>query len=425
MTFSSPARFSAIVVVLHCAAAVAPAENWPQWRGPDNDGISGETRLPTQWTSDSVAWKLKLPGTGGSTPAVWGDRLFLTCQDGDHVALLCVGVDGHEVWRKKLGSGGGKVRGDEGNGASASPSTDGKHVWAFASSGELACFDFDGNEIWKFNVQERYGKFQMQWGFHTTPLLDGDRIYLQLFHSGAHLVVALNKDNGDEIWKVQRKSDGRDENEQSYASPVMWRNGKDAYLIVHGDDYATAHRLTDGAEIWRVAGLNPKDHYRGDLRFVASPVATPDLIVVPSAKDHPVVGVKPDATGLVEAGNAAEQWRRPSGTPDVPSPLVHDGLVYLCREDGHLYVLDAKTGEVKYDKHLHGARYRASPVYADRCIYLTARDGVVTVAKAGPAFEKVAENTLPDQFAASPAVSAGRIYLRGFDALWAVGPAAK
>lgn len=426
MTLSSAVRRCGIVVsVLLSAAAAAPAENWPQWRGPDNDGVSGETHLPTQWNADNVAWKLKLPGAGGSTPAVWGDRLFLTCQDGNHVALLCVGTDGKEVWRRMVGAGGGKINHDEGNGASASPSTDGKHVYAFVGSGELACFDFDGNESWKFNVQDRYGKFLMQWGFHTTPLLDGDRIYLQLFHSGAHLVVALNKADGDEIWKVQRKSDGRAENEQSYASPVMWRNGKDAYLIVHGDDYATAHRLTDGSEIWRVGGLNPKDHYRGDLRFVASVEATPDLIVVPSAKDHPVVGVKPDATGLVDTGSPSEQWRLPRGTPDVPSPLVHDGLVYLCREDGRLICLDAKTGEEKYNQRLHPARYRASPVYADGNVYLTARDGVVTVVKAGPKFEKVAENTLPDQFAASPAVSGGRIYLRGFDTLWAIGPVGK
>ena len=126
----------------------------------------------------------------------------------------------------------------------------------------------------------------MQWGIHSTPLLDGDRLYLQLFHAGGHLVVALDKADGKEVWKVQRKSDGRAENEQSYASPVMWRNGKDAYLIVHGDDYAMAHRLTTAREIWRVGGLNPKDQYRGDLRFVASAGshARPDRR--PSAKNQ-------------------------------------------------------------------------------------------------------------------------------------------
>jgi outer membrane protein assembly factor BamB len=202
----------------------------------------------------------------------------------------------------------------------------------------------------------------------------------------------------------------------------MWRKGNDAYLIAHGDDYATAHKLTDGSEIWRVGGLNPKDHYRGDLRFVASPGVSPDLIVVPSAKDHPVVGVTPDATGLVGDDSRFELWKKPSGTPDVPSPLIRDGLVYLCREEGRkgFVCLDAKTGEEKYNQPIHESLYRASPVYADGNIYLTAKDGVVTVVKAGPKFEKVAENTLPDHFMASPAISGGRIFLRGFDALYAI-----
>jgi outer membrane protein assembly factor BamB len=411
------------------AAAAAPAENWPQWRGPTGDGICTETNLPTQWGADqNVAWKLPLPGMGESTPAVWGDRIFLTCQDESGALLMCVGTDGVEKWRKKFGAGARKTGpgGNEGNGASASPSTDGKHVYTFCGSGELACYDLDGNETWKFNVQERYGKFQMQWGFHSTPLLDGDRLYLQLFHSGAHLIVALDKANGNETWKAERKSDGRQENEQSYASLVMWRTGKDAYLIAHGDDYATAHRLTDGSEIWRVGGLNPKDRYRGDLRFVASPTASPDLIVIPSAKDHPVVGLKPDATGLVEDGSPFEQWKKPNGTPDVPCPLIYDGLVYLCKaEDGRLTCLDAKTGEEKYSERLHSSKYRASPVYADGNIYLTAHDGVVTVVKAGPKFEKVAENKLPDEFQASPAISGGRIYLHGYGALYAIGAPGK
>src|SRR5262249_22814162 len=147
-------------------------------------------------------------------------------------------------------------------------------------------------------------------------------------------VIALNKADGKQVWKVERKSDGHDECEHSYASPSIWPGGKAAYLITHGNDYAVAHRLSDGAEIWRVGDLNPKDRYNPTLRFVASPLATPDLIVVPSAKGGPVVGVKPDAKGMVGAGSRHEQWRKTRDTPDVPSPLVHGGRVYLCREFG-------------------------------------------------------------------------------------------
>ena len=127
----------------------------------------------------------------------------------------------------------------------------------------------------------------------------------------------------------------------------------------------------------------------------------------------------------MSAGSSFEQWRRPGITPDVPAPLVHNGLVYLCREMGVLICLDAKTGTEVYSQRLHGARYRASPVYADGKIYCTARDGTITVVKAGPKFESLAVNKLPDQIAASPAIANGRIYLRAFENLYAVGLAGK
>jgi outer membrane protein assembly factor BamB len=421
-TILAAGSFLVLCLFLPVSAGVARAENWPHWRGPGQDGISSETGLPTQWDgTKNIAWKLKLPGMGGATPIIWGDRIFLTSEDGADLALLCVSTAGKELWKRKLGTATKKARGDEGNGASASPSTDGRHVFVFVSSGELACYDLDGNEVWQFDTQQRYGKFRIQFGMHSTPLLDGDRLYLQLIHSGGAWVIAVDKNTGKDVWKVKRESDGREECEHSYASPVLWRKGQDAYLITHGNDYAVAHRLEDGSEIWRVGGLNPKDHYNPTLRFVASPVATPDLIVVPSAKKGPVVGLKPDASGMVMPGSPHEQWRMPRNTPDVSSPLVCDGLVYLCREDGVLICLDAQTGKQHYEGRLHPARYRASPVQADGKVYCTSRDGVVSVVKAGPRFELLATNKLPDQLSASPAVSGGRIYLRGFDALYAIG----
>jgi outer membrane protein assembly factor BamB len=407
--------------VLLSWAALAVADNWPQWRGPENNGIAKETKLPTEWSATkNVAWTLTLPGMGGSTPVVWGERIFLTSADGNDMVLLCVGTDGKPIWKRKLGTGGKKFRGDEGNEASASPCTDGTHVWAFVGTGDFACFDFEGKEIWKFDAQERYGKFRIQHGMHTTPLLHGDRLYFAPLHAGGMWVVALDKTTGKEVWKVARKTDGRGEGEHSYTSPCLWHHGKDSYLVVHGCDYTTAHHLTDGSEIWRLGDLNPKATYDASLRFVASPVAAPDLIVVPTAKNGPVVGVKPDATGTIGVGSSSEQWRLPRGTPDVPSPLVHDGLVYLCGEKGILTCLDAKTGKEQYQERLHSDRYRASPVCADGKVYLTARGGTFSVVKAGPKFERLATNQLPDTFTASPAISNGRIYLRGFKELYAI-----
>jgi outer membrane protein assembly factor BamB len=408
-------------------AATARADNWPSWRGPDNNGISRETGLPTHWGPDkNLAWKLELPGMGGSTPVVWGEHIFLTSSAGKELVLLCAGTDGKLRWQRKLGRVvREKIKRDEANEASPSPSTDGKHVYAFAGSGDLACFDFAGKEVWQFNVQDRYGKFSIYHGIHTTPLLHKGRLYLTLLHARGHWVIALDKATGKEVWKVERRTDAKGESTQAYTSPCLVRAGREEYLVVLGCDYATAHRLSDGAEVWRLGGLNPADRYSTSFRIISSPVAGPDLLVVPTARGSQVVGVRAAPPGEGKGAAAPEIWRAARGSPDVPSPLEVGGLVYLCRENGVLICLDAMTGAKVYEKRLHGARYRASPVYADGKVYLTARDGVFSVVKAGRTFELLATNELPDSFTASPAVANGRIYLRGFRALYAVSKGGK
>lgn len=401
----------------------ARADNWPSWRGPENNGIARETGLPLTWSeTKNLAWTLPLPGKAGSTPVVWGDRIFLTSAEGNDLALLCLTTDGKVQWKRKLAAAVRiAIKYDEANEASASPSTDGKHVYYFVGSGHVGCFDFQGQEVWKFNVQERYGKFKIQHGVHITPLLHEDRLYLVLLHNGGHWVVALDKATGKEIWKMERPSDAVGESREAYSSPCLWRQGQELQLVVLGCDYTTAHRLQDGIEIWRLGDLNPKAKYSSALRIIASPVAGPDLLVVPTARGGIVVALKPGASGLIQAGSPFEQWRTPKGAPDVPSPLIHDGLVYLQRENGVLICLDARTGKEVYQERLHPDRYRASPVWADGKIYLTARDGTFSVVKAGRKFELLTTNTLPDIFTASPAIANGRIYLRGFKTLYAIG----
>ncbi len=148
-------------------------------------------------------------------------------------------------------------------------------------SGDLACFDFNGNPAWSLNLQKRYGKFRISYGMSSTPVLDGDRLYCQLIHgdgdASTHeaIVVALEKQTGKQVWKQTRISDAIVECEHSYASPMMYDDGKLKFLLSHGADYVVAHRLDDGAEIWRCGGLNPKEHYNPTLRLVASPATVP------------------------------------------------------------------------------------------------------------------------------------------------------
>ena len=400
---------------------VARAENWPQWRGPLNNGVSAETGLPSSWSADeNLKWRTELPGAAGSTPVVWGDRIFLTSADAGKVSLICLSVAGEELWRRPFGAENWEVRGGEGNAASSSPSTDGEHVFAFAGNGDFASYTVDGEEAWATNLEDRYGQFDMFFVMATTPWLDGDRLYLQLIHSNGWLVLAFDKNTGEELWKHKRASDAHSECEQSYASAFLYRDDDREFLLSHGADYVTAHSLADGTELWRCGGMNPRDSYNPSLRFVASPVAIPGLIVVPSAKNGPVLGLSPDAAGDISDTGQGHVWTRPRGTPDVPSPLVHDGLVYLCRENGNLIAMDAQTGEELYDETTHRHRHRASPVYADGKLYLTARDGVVTVVKAGRTFEILASNELGETVSSSPVVSNGTVYFRTYDALWAV-----
>lgn len=413
--------FPAVLLLVTTIVSSAAAENWPSWRGPENQGISSEKNLPTEWSADkNIAWRLPMPGAAGSTPVVWDDHIFVTSVADDDLILMCVGTDGVEKWRRKMGSGNRDVRGDEGNSAAPSPSTDGKHVWAFFSNGSLACFDFEGNEVWQINVQEKYGKFDIQFGLTSTPVLHNDKIYLQLIHSGGAKVVAIDKATGKEAWVTDRTSDARQECEHSYASPIVY-DGKEAkFLLTHGADYSIAYDLETGDEIWRVGGLHPPGRYDVTLRFVSSPVAKDGMVVVPSAKRGITAAVKTTGKGNITDKKDLYYWTFEI-TPDVPSPLIVDDLVYLCRENGNLIVLEKESGKQLYEERTNRIRHRASPVYADGKIYLTGRDGMVTVVQAGREFKVLAQNEVGEAIAASPVISNGKIYLRTFDALWAIG----
>lgn len=410
-----------LLTLLALLTSPALADNWPSWRGPSNQGISNETKLPVEWSKDkNVAWRLAMPGAAGATPIVWEDHIFVTSVDGDDLVLLCIGTDGEEKWRRKLSSGNREVRGDEGNSAAPSPSTDGKYVWAFFTNGSLGCFDFDGKEIWQFDVEERYGDFDIAFGMTSTPVLHGDKLYLQLIHSGGAKVVALDKSTGKEAWAVARKSDARQECEHSYASPIVYDGPEAKFLLTHGADYSIAYDLETGEEIWRVGGLHPPGRYDVTLRFVSSPVAKDGMVIVPSAKRGITAAVKTTGKGDITDKKEDYFWTF-EVTPDVPSPLIVGDYVYLCRENGNLIALEKESGKQIYEERTNRIRHRASPVYADGKIYLTGRDGIVTVVQAGPEFKIIAQNEIGEAIAASPVLSNGRIYLRTFDALWAIG----
>jgi outer membrane protein assembly factor BamB len=414
------------------SSSQARAENWPQWRGPQWSGVSRETGLATQWGGDrNVAWRLDLPGAAGATPAVWEDKIFLTSVDNSDLLLICVGTDGKQRWKQKVGTGNASARGDEGNSASPSPCTDGRHVWSFMGTGDLGCYTLDGKKVWHINLEDRFGKFDIQFGMATTPVLHGGKLFFQLIHGSMRAdvreepatVVALDAATGATIWQTPRKTGAIQENRHSYASAILYNFGGLTRLITHGGDYTVAYDPESGKEAWRLGSYNPQDgpDFNPFLRFVASPGVGPGLVVCPTAKRGGVYAVRPDASGNIPLNGSAVRWSLEKGTPDVPTPLVHDGLVYLCDEVGVLRCVDAGSGRMYYEEPTHGRqRHRASPVYADGHVYVTARDGRVTVVKAGKTFDVVSQNDTREDQTATPAISGGTIYLRTFKALWAI-----
>jgi outer membrane protein assembly factor BamB len=393
------------------------AQNWPDWRGPNHDGTATATGLPTDWTKEgkNVLWRTPLPGRAGATPCVWDERIFLTSNEGDDLVVLGLSMkDGQILWKKRVGSGNQDARAGEGNSASPSPSTDGKHVWSFFGTGILACHTVDGDEVWTTDVNERFGRIDIQFGMTSTPVLDDGALYLQLIHGPMKLddqtrtgkVVKLDAATGKTIWEVERPTDAQFECKHAYASPAVYRDGEREFLVVHGADCITGHALGDGRELWRFAKLNgptetnPKPH-DPTFRFVASPGIVAGLIVVPTAKGGPTVGLKVSDALAGDCSDKPEviAWVHPR-TPDVSTPLIADGLVYLLHNDGKLQCLDAATGAE---------------------LWFGSNDGWVSIVNAGRSFDLVNSIELGEPVTASLLVAEGVLLVRSSDALYAIG----
>ena len=404
--------------------SVVKGENWGQWRGGSFDSVSGEPGANAKTSPiESELWKFKLPGSAGASPVVWGDHVFVSTTDGDVLQLICLNTNGKKRWQRVL-PGVSTAAMDNSNSASPSPITDGQHVWVMMGNGAMACYDFDGKEIWSKDIQEVYGKFSILFGMSTTPVLHAGRLYLTLIH-GVHKtkttsegkLICLDAVSGEEIWQVLRKTKAIYECKHSYTSPIIVGEGDSAVLVVHAADYTTGHRLADGEELWRLAGINPTgENYNRTLRLVASPVEHQGLMVVPTAKNGPVIGYKISGTNKPE-----HVWTMKHGTPDVASPVAYEDCVFLARETGVMTILDASSGEVLKKKRMFAGKHRSTPVVFDGKLIVVGRNGTVSVFKADKNVELISERKLHEQSVASPAVAGGRVYVRTAKALYAFG----
>jgi len=421
MTRGAGLALACVVAAGALPASRAGAESWPNWRGPQLNGTSTETGLPLRWSvTENVTWKTLMPERSGSTPIVWGDHVFVSVGEGQNLALWALDrANGTVRWKRPLGAGNRRMMKQQMS--SPSPVTDGRMVWVMTGTGLLKAFDLAGTEKWSRNIPMEYGRFGLQWGYASSPLLLEDSLVVQVLH-GMHTddpsyVMRIDKMTGKNMWRVVRSTRAQFESPDAYTTPTLVKTAKGLEIVITGADVVTGHNPENGNELWRVDGLNPHNNY--DYRVVASPVVFGDLIIAPS-RERPMLALR--AGGRGDATKSNVLWSFDRG-PDVPTPVTDGTYVYSINDRGIMYCLDAKTGKVVYGpQRLRNATYSGSPVLADGRIFVTDEDGMTSVVKAGPSYQLLAENDLVDYTLSSPAVSDGQIFIRTATALYAIGP---
>ncbi len=413
--------FSAFSLIILFFAA-AWADNWPQWRGPSLNGVSDEKNLPLRWgKEENIAWKLSLPGPSAATPVIWEDRIFLSVTAGKEIHLWCVDKkQGRLLWNKPLGRHRLELRTHpKHNPSTPSPVTDGANVYALNAYGSLVSFDLAGNEIWKRDLWQDYGKFILRFGFASSPLLYDDSLYLQVLRETPEgepsYLLRIDKKTGKTIWKNDFSINTGFKPAEGYTTPTILKHGKSVELIVNGSDQVTGHDLTTGKELWRVSGLSPDNP---PFRIVSSPIVVDEIIYAPGA-NRPLIALR--AGGRGNLGESHRLWSSRNG-PDIPSPVTDGKYFYIVDDKGIARCLDARSGkEIWGPQRLKPGTYSSSPVLADRKIYVVNEEGLTTVFKAGQNFEMLAENSLDDLCLSSPAISGGQIFIRTTQYLYCIG----
>ena len=401
-------------------ALSAFAENWPQWRGPFLNGTSTEKNLPVRWSkTENIAWKLAMPSRTGATPIIWDDRVFLNVADGNDLYLWCIDKQkGTIIWKKSIAPGNYKI--NKQNMSSPSPVTDGKNVWAMTGVGVLKAFDFSGNELWTRDIQKDYGRFGLNWGYASSPLLYQDSLYVQVLHGmkthDPSYLLRIDKKTGKTIWRVERPTDAIRESPDSYTTPALLRYPDHVELVITGGDCVTGHDPATGKELWRGTGFNvDKDP---NYRIIASPVVFDGIIYAPT-RVRPLIAFKGGGHGDITKSHRL--WSTDNG-PDVPTPVTDGKYFYIVNDRGILWCLDAKTGQQIWGgQRIKPAIYSSSPLLADGKLYIINEEGLATVVKAGPQFEVLAENDLGEYTLSTPVASDGHLFIRTEKALYSIG----
>jgi len=446
------------------AAASAPDQNWPQWRGPLQTGVAPEANPPTTWSeTNNVKWKMKIPGGGLATPIIWEDRIFIqtAIPTGKKVEAKPGEVSeppppprteaGGEPPRKGPGSPGGKkgrggfgggpkptefyqftvlcldrqtgrvlwqqvareevphegYRQGEGSFASSSGLTDGQHLYAYFGSRGLYCYDLAGKPVWNQDL----GKMRMAMGFGegSSPALYHDTLIVNRDNEDNSFIIALDKNTGKTLWKKPR------EEGTSWSTPlIIERDGK-AQAVVSATGKIRSYDVASGDVLWECGGLT--------RNVIPCPVADAGTVYCMSGfRGNALLAIRLGRTGDLTDGDAIA-WKHNKSTPYVPSPLLYSGKLYFfANNNGVLTCLDTKAGEPLFEaqklEELSGVY--ASPLGAAGRVYLPGRNGVTVVLKQSDKLEVLAVNRLEEKFDAPPAAAGKDLFLRGREYLYCI-----
>lgn len=406
-----------------------PRSNWPHWRGPTFTGTSDSATPPVEWSeTKNLRWKAHLPGTGHSSPVVFDDHVFITTSipvgekfppkpdtaPGAHDNLLVSSKwqfaviaisrsSGKTIWQttvhEAIPSEGGHHTGTL---ASASPTTDGNNVFAFFGSHGLYCLDVKSGKV---KWSEDFGDMQTKHGHGegSSPVLYGDRIFVNWDHEGLSFIGALDKETGRKLWRKPRNE------RTTWTSPIVIEHGDAPQLIVAGTERIRSYEPSSGDLLWECGGLSDN--------VVATPVYEDGRLLATSSYDFQSM-LAIDITGA--SGDLTDsdriQWTRRKRTPYIPSPLLFNGHVYfLAHYQGVLSRVNLKTGaETTGPFRLGNLRdIYASPVAAQGRIYVVDRSGITLVLSDDAEPQPLAQNQLNDRFSATPALAGPDLFLRG------------
>jgi outer membrane protein assembly factor BamB len=441
----------ALLIVSTSTAAretVTPGRDWPQFRGIASRGVSEGAATASAWNvpaGERVKWKTAIPGLGHSSPIVYGDLVCVaTALSGKADPELKVGLygdikpveddsvhswkvlcldrkSGKVKWEQTAATGVPKIkRHTKATHANSTMATDGSTLVAFFGSEGLYAYDLKkGTLRWKKDCGVLDSGFFMvpaaQWGFASSPVIHGDRVILQVDVQKDSFLGAFSLKDGHELWRTARQD------VPTWSTPAVVTSAGRTQVVVNGYKHIGGYDVGTGKVLWKMGG-------GGDIP-VPTPIVDDGLIYITNAHGMfaPIYAIKTDASGDItpKDGKPSAQmaWMQSREGAYMQTPLVYDGLLYNCRDNGVLSVYDAKTGERKYQQRLADGKtgFTASPVAAGGKIYFTGEDGDIYVIKAGPTFELISKNTMGEVCMATPAISQGVLFFRTRGHLVAIG----